>query len=86
MVNVNKRGSNYKKIILFGNDFIITRGSVGEDSGEMWRMKLYIFVFDRFTAVTGERPGHHKTITGGVGLLSSKPPSGLVMEKRFQSD
>lgn len=33
LVNVNKRGSNYKKIILFGNDFVIIRGSVGE----MWR-------------------------------------------------
>lgn len=45
MINVNKTGSNNKKIILFGNK---TRGSVGE----MWRRKLYII--DRFTAVPGE--------------------------------
>lgn len=73
MINVNKRGSNNKKIILFGNDSVKTRGSVGEKS---------------FTSLIGSQqyrgnPGHHKIITGGGGLLSSKPLSGLVMEKRF---
>lgn len=76
MINVNKRGSNNIKIFLFGNDSVKTRG-MSEKCG-----------VGSFTSLIGSRqyrgnPGHHKIITGGGGLLSSKPLPGLVMEKRF---